>query len=231
MYQIKNLWSKVAPLLQVIFFPVTVSTLVWNKTKTLKYKDSIRAVFCIAFAPVVFFTLAMYATVGSIFTGNINQPSVAGVSDTKYSNEINKLSTKNKELEEELKNIKAKISDSESKKLELEGELKGVVSTLESTKNSLSELDNKKRELEKELLQAKEITQQKSNNMSITTPNNATKPINSNNSISNSSNTSSGYIAGSCKELAARGLGNWKRGDPNYNTSRDRDNDGIACEL
>lgn len=43
--------------------------------------------------------------------------------------------------------------------------------------------------------------------------------------------TGGGYIAGSCKDLKALGLGNFRRGDPNYTATRDRDNDGIACEL
>jgi hypothetical protein len=40
-----------------------------------------------------------------------------------------------------------------------------------------------------------------------------------------------GFIPGTCTELRKRGLGNWPRGDVNYSKSRDRDNDGIACEL
>jgi hypothetical protein len=40
-----------------------------------------------------------------------------------------------------------------------------------------------------------------------------------------------GFIAGTCTELRKRGLGNWPRGDVNYSKKRDRDNDGIACEL
>ena len=40
----------------------------------------------------------------------------------------------------------------------------------------------------------------------------------------------SGYVAGTCKELRAMGLSDFRPGDPNYSTSRDRDNDGIACE-
>lgn len=40
-----------------------------------------------------------------------------------------------------------------------------------------------------------------------------------------------GYVSGSCKDLNAQGLGNFRPGDPNYTASRDRDNDGIACEF
>lgn len=40
-----------------------------------------------------------------------------------------------------------------------------------------------------------------------------------------------GFIAGSCKSLNAKGLGNFRDGDPNYNSSRDRDGDGVACEF
>lgn len=40
-----------------------------------------------------------------------------------------------------------------------------------------------------------------------------------------------GYISGTCKQLNVMGLGNFLPGDPNYNSSRDRDNDGIACEF
>ena len=41
----------------------------------------------------------------------------------------------------------------------------------------------------------------------------------------------SGYVAGTCKDLEAQGIGsNFTPGDPNYSSSRDRDNDGVACE-
>ena len=40
-----------------------------------------------------------------------------------------------------------------------------------------------------------------------------------------------GYVAGTCTELKKLGLGNFKVGDPNYSKARDRDNDGVACEL
>jgi uncharacterized protein YkwD len=41
---------------------------------------------------------------------------------------------------------------------------------------------------------------------------------------------SSGYVAGTCKELKAQGLSDFRPGDPNYTSARDRDNDGVACE-
>jgi len=41
-----------------------------------------------------------------------------------------------------------------------------------------------------------------------------------------------GYIAGSCKKLREQyGIGNFRPGNPNYTAGRDRDNDGIACEM
>ena len=40
----------------------------------------------------------------------------------------------------------------------------------------------------------------------------------------------SGYVTGTCKELRAMGLSDFRPGDPNYTLKRDRDNDGIACE-
>lgn len=40
-----------------------------------------------------------------------------------------------------------------------------------------------------------------------------------------------GFIKGSCASLIKLGLGNFERGDPNYTESRDRDEDGIACEM
>ncbi len=40
-----------------------------------------------------------------------------------------------------------------------------------------------------------------------------------------------GYVSGTCKELAASGVGsNFRPGDANYTPERDRDDDGIACE-
>lgn len=40
-----------------------------------------------------------------------------------------------------------------------------------------------------------------------------------------------GYVSGTCKELAASGVGsNFTPGDANYTSRRDRDNDGVACE-
>ncbi len=44
------------------------------------------------------------------------------------------------------------------------------------------------------------------------------------------SNSSVGYVAGSCKYLKSLGLSRFTPGDPNYTSSRDRDNDGVACE-
>ncbi|MEI6729230.1 MAG: thermonuclease family protein [bacterium] len=44
-------------------------------------------------------------------------------------------------------------------------------------------------------------------------------------------NNGGGYIAGTCGDLKKLGLGNFRVGDPNYTKTRDRDNDGIACEL
>ncbi|KAM3106174.1 excalibur calcium-binding domain-containing protein [Phormidesmis sp. 146-33] len=40
----------------------------------------------------------------------------------------------------------------------------------------------------------------------------------------------SGYVAGTCKELKAQGLSDFRPGDANYTAKRDRDNDGVACE-
>ena len=40
-----------------------------------------------------------------------------------------------------------------------------------------------------------------------------------------------GFIAGSCKSLNAQGLGNFRVGDPNYSSTRDRNGDGVACEF
>ena len=40
----------------------------------------------------------------------------------------------------------------------------------------------------------------------------------------------SGFVAGTCKELRAKGLSDFRPGDPNYTSSRDRDKDGVACE-
>jgi micrococcal nuclease len=40
-----------------------------------------------------------------------------------------------------------------------------------------------------------------------------------------------GFIKGSCASLKKLGLGNFERGDPNYTEARDRDEDGIACEM
>jgi micrococcal nuclease len=40
-----------------------------------------------------------------------------------------------------------------------------------------------------------------------------------------------GFIKGSCASLKKLGLGNFERGDPNYTVARDRDKDGIACEM
>ena len=41
----------------------------------------------------------------------------------------------------------------------------------------------------------------------------------------------SGYVSGTCKALSASGVGsNFRPGDANYTSARDRDNDGIACE-
>lgn len=43
-------------------------------------------------------------------------------------------------------------------------------------------------------------------------------------------NTGIAYIAGSCPDLKAQGLGPFYPGDANYTAKRDKDKDGIACE-
>ena len=45
-------------------------------------------------------------------------------------------------------------------------------------------------------------------------------------------NDQGGYIAGTCKQLKAQGLGPFyqSQNDPNYTAARDRDQDGIACD-
>ncbi|PZO13563.1 MAG: hypothetical protein DCF25_15925 [Leptolyngbya foveolarum] len=40
-----------------------------------------------------------------------------------------------------------------------------------------------------------------------------------------------GYVSGTCKDLAASGVGSdFRPGDANYTSARDRDGDGVACE-
>lgn len=43
--------------------------------------------------------------------------------------------------------------------------------------------------------------------------------------------TTGGFVAGSCASLKKLGLGNFRQGDPNYNSARDRNGDGVACEM
>ena len=50
------------------------------------------------------------------------------------------------------------------------------------------------------------------------------------NHYSSGSNSNDRYISGSCKYLRSQGLSHFTRGDANYTSKRDRDNDGIACE-
>ena len=40
----------------------------------------------------------------------------------------------------------------------------------------------------------------------------------------------SGYVAGTCKQLRAMGLSDFRPGDPNYTSRRDRNHDGVACQ-
>ena len=42
---------------------------------------------------------------------------------------------------------------------------------------------------------------------------------------------SGGYTSGTCADLKKMGMGNFYRGDVNYTSARDRDKDGIACEM
>jgi micrococcal nuclease len=44
------------------------------------------------------------------------------------------------------------------------------------------------------------------------------------------SNNNGGYVAGSCSYLKSLGLSRFTPGDANYTSSRDKDNDGVACE-
>jgi hypothetical protein len=39
------------------------------------------------------------------------------------------------------------------------------------------------------------------------------------------------YMPGYCKDLNARGYGNFPKGDPSYRPDRDRNNDGYACDF
>lgn len=38
------------------------------------------------------------------------------------------------------------------------------------------------------------------------------------------------YVPGTCEELLEKGLRNFFRGEPNYTSDRDPDNNGLACE-
>lgn len=43
--------------------------------------------------------------------------------------------------------------------------------------------------------------------------------------------TQGGYVSGTCKDLKASGVGSdFRPGDANYTSARDRDGDGVACE-
>ena len=44
------------------------------------------------------------------------------------------------------------------------------------------------------------------------------------------SNSSQGYVAGTCKYLRSLGMSRFRPGDANYTRKRDRDGDGVACE-
>jgi hypothetical protein len=59
---------------------------------------------------------------------------------------------------------------------------------------------------------------------------NKTKTINKA-PITNVSKVNNQFIPGTCTQLRKKGLGNFRRGNPNYTLQRDGDRDGIACEL
>ena len=40
----------------------------------------------------------------------------------------------------------------------------------------------------------------------------------------------SGYVAGTCKQLRAMGLSDFRPGDPNYTSKRDRNHEGVGCQ-
>lgn len=63
-----------------------------------------------------------------------------------------------------------------------------------------------------------------------TPPSEAAQPALSKETTTTSAPDTSGFVAGTCKELRAQGLSDFSPGDPNYTESRDRDNDGVACE-
>ena len=51
------------------------------------------------------------------------------------------------------------------------------------------------------------------------------------NSLSRPTSNSRGYVAGSCKYLKSLGLSRFTPREPNFTSRRDRDNDGVACEI
>jgi micrococcal nuclease len=79
----------------------------------------------------------------------------------------------------------------------------------------------------------KSINQQPTPPVSISTSSSGNNSSTANSSVNNStSGVSGGFIAGTCKFLKETyGIGNFLRGDPNYTGARDRDNDGVACEM
>jgi outer membrane biosynthesis protein TonB len=231
----KPLWLK--SLFWIISYPITLPMFVWHKTKHFKFKKVARGAFIAIFVPVFLFSALLYASLGFAFTGHSSTQSVAGiqetkskVNDTKKQEEAHANKIEDDRKATELKNEEARKIKEKTNKAKQELETKKLAEEKtradEQLKKEAIEISRQKAE--------EEAAKQEIEKNNYTSPT-STNSNNAQNTVSTPSNqtpsNTGGYIPGNCPDLKAKGLGNFRPGDPNYTKSRDKNNDGVACEL
>lgn len=151
--------------------------------------------------------------VGSLILGFVVNPA---------SSELDKVSQENLALQANLEETQEKLAQTQEELGSKERSRKELNDKLWESNQQLKNCQNSKDEIQKELDQ----TQNELNSCRVQVS--QLQPV-----IAPSTNyrtSQSRYISGTCADLRRRGLSNFRPGDPNYTSARDRDNDGIACE-
>jgi flagellar biosynthesis GTPase FlhF len=210
-------------ILMVVFCSVTVPYLIIKHVKNTKLRNGLVAGWL-----VLILALGIMPMNSSNSSKTLSiQKNVAGIQEEKLSN-------KNTNKQEVEKAQKAKVDQIQKEKDE--ADRKAKMAKEEADKSELAKIETERKAKEEAEInrvkeeQAKQETLQIQQQQPVTQQQNiiSTPPK----QIINQPEASlDGFIPGTCIELKKRGLGNWPKGDVNYTSSRDRDKDGIACNL
>ena len=123
---------------------------------------------------------------------------------------------KQEQLKQEKSKFQEEITSLKSSLAKKESERKTLNDALWEANTKLTTCQNSKEQLQQNLNQVQSNLNTCQNKV--------------NSSTNFSSRSGQGYISGTCSDLRRLGLSNFRPGDPNYTSSRDRDGDGVACE-